>query len=438
MPANSVIIGGGIAGLSAAWELHRAGRPFLLLEAAAQCGGAIASRPRDGFLPEAGPESFLAAKPAAAELCRELGLGDDLIPPLPNPAGAQVWLEGRYVPLPAGWRLLHPSQLPPLLDAPLFTPATRTAFADHWNDNTAPPADTESVADYLRRRWGREAGQEIADRVVGPLLAGVYGGDIEQLSAAAAAPHTATPEGREPVRAPNAPMFLTLRTGMSSLIEALLRQLPAAAIRTAQPVTAVEASDGGYRVRLGSGESLTAATVIVAAPAFRAAEILQPLDPALAAELAAIPYASSLNLNCAFRVAPAVPAGHGFLAVGAAPLLACTFAHQKFAGRAPAGAALLRLFYSDATCTWPDAQILDQARSDLAACCGITVAPDWCDLQRCPRALPQYTVGHARRQAAIALALTRHPGVHLAGNAYHGVGLPDCIASGRAAARTPR
>jgi oxygen-dependent protoporphyrinogen oxidase len=444
MPANSapesiVILGGGIAGLSAAWELHRAGRDFVLLEAAAQCGGVIATRPRDGFLPEAGPESFLAFKPAAAALCRELGLADALIPPLPNPVGAQVWLDGRYVPIPAGWRLLHPGSLPPLQSSPLFTPATRAAFAARWQEDVPPPRDDESVAAWLRRRWGREAGQEIADRLVGPLLAGVYGGDIEQLSAAAAAPPPApdldAPPDPAAARPAQGPIFLTLKTGMSSLVAALVRQLPAHALRCAQPAAAIEAAAGGYRIHLHSGASLAAAAVILAVPAFHAAALLRRLDPALAETLAAIPYASSVNINCAFRTAPTLPPGHGFLAVGAAPLLACTFAHQKFAGRAPAGAALLRLFYSDVTCEWSDERLLAQARHDLAACCALTHSPDWCELRRCPRALPQYTVGHTRRQAAIAQALKHHPGLCLAGNAYHGVGLPDCIVSGRAAAR---
>ncbi|HET9783853.1 MAG TPA: protoporphyrinogen oxidase [Terriglobales bacterium] len=430
-PATTVIIGGGIAGLSAAWELQRAGRPFLLLEAAPRCGGVIATRSRDGFLAEAGPESFLAFKPAAAELCRELGLEDELIPPLPNPAGAQVWIEGRYVPLPGGWRLLHPTQLEPLQTSPLFSAGTRAAFAARWVDTGAPPADDESVAAYLRRRWGSEAGQEIADRIVGPLLAGVYGGDIEQLSAAAAAP----PPGAGAAAPPAGPMFLTLRDGMSLLVEALLRQLPADAIRCTQPVTALEEDAGGYRIRLGSGECLRAVAVILAVPAFHAATMLRGLDAALAKTLAAIPYASSVNINCAFRSAPSLPPGHGFLAVGAAPLLACTFAHQKFAGRAPAVAALLRLFYGDATADWADERLLEQARHDLAACCAITRAPDWFELRRCPRALPQYTVGHARRQAAITQALSRHAGLGLAGGAYQGVGMPDCIASGRAAAQ---
>jgi oxygen-dependent protoporphyrinogen oxidase len=425
-------MGGGIAGLSAAWELQRAGREFVLLEAAPHCGGAIATRPRDGFLPEAGPESFLAFKPAAAALCRELGLADELIPPLPNPAGAQVWLDGHYVPLPAGWRLLHPTQLEPLQASPLFTPATRAAFAARWQDAVPPPSDDESVAAWLRRRWGREAGQEIADRVVGPLLAGVYGGDIEQLSAAAAAPSPGAGTAPAP---PPGPMFLTLKAGMSTLVEALLRHLPADAVRCAQPVAAIEADAAAYRIRLHKGEPLTAAAVILALPAFQAAALLRGLDPALAAILDAIPYASSVNINCAYRTAPDLPPGHGFLAVGAAPLLACTFAHQKFAGRAPAGAALLRLFYSDATCAWPDERLREQARRDLAACCALTRAPDWFELRRCPRALPQYTLGHARRQTAIAQALQHHPGLLLAGNAYHGVGLPDCIAGGRAAAR---
>ncbi|MGN6592254.1 MAG: protoporphyrinogen oxidase, partial [Terriglobales bacterium] len=311
MPAKSLpiaIVGGGIAGLSAAWELQRAGREFVLLESSAHCGGVIATRPRDGFLPEAGPESFLAFKPAATALCRELGLEGELVPPLPNPVGAQVWFAGRFLPLPAGWRLLHPTQLEPLQASPLFTPATRAAFAARWQDAVPPPRDDESVAAYLRRRWGREAGQEIADHVVGPLLAGVYGGDIEQLSASAAAPAPARQAPAPPPPGPPGPMFLTLRTGMSTLVEALLRQLPAHALRCSAPVASLRPqAGGGYTLSLASGESLTVAAVLLALPAFQAAALLRGLDPALAATLDAIPYASSVNINCAYRIAPDLP-----------------------------------------------------------------------------------------------------------------------------------
>ncbi|HUX66702.1 MAG TPA: protoporphyrinogen oxidase [Terriglobales bacterium] len=442
MRVSIAIVGAGIAGLSAAWELARAGRrDFVLLEASPRAGGVIATESHDGFVFEAGPDSFLTSKPAGATLCRELGLEAEMIPTLPNPGGARIWHRGRFHPLPAGWQMLAPTRLRPLLASGVSTgllrPGVKLGLAARWWRTPPPPPGEESVAQYLRRRFGRVAGQALADTIAGPLLAGVYGGNCEQLSAAGFLAASAPRPPAAHARPPGASLFTSLQGGMGSLIEALVAHLPPGALRLASPVAGLRpAPGGGYRLELASGEALEAAAVIVATPAWAAAQLLGPLDPALAEPLAAIPYASSVNVNLAYAAAPALPAGHGFLASRGqgVRLLACTFAHQKFAHRAPPGGAVLRVFYGGELAQAPEAEVAALAQAELRQLLGLATSPLRLAVRRCSRAMAQVTVGHQARLAALAAAAARHPRLRLAGNAYQGIGVPDCIATGRAAA----
>jgi len=365
MNSSAIIVGGGITGLSAAWELARAGQDFVLLESAPRVGSVIQTVRRDGFVAERGPDSFLGNKPPMAALCEELGLADEVVASLPAP---RPQLAGRLPALPA-----------------------------------ALPED-ETLAAYLLRCFGEARGAELASTVVGPMLAGVYGGRIEEWSAQSWLAARAT-AGSAPAR------FNSLRCGMQQLIEALVDQLPGDRLRTGAALDAAEIA----RV-IQSGER----RVILALPAWRAAELLA-FDADLAGPLSAIPYVSSRNVNLAYRRSPPLPPGHGMLAgPEQAPLLAATYAHQKFPGRAPAGGALVRLFYPDgAEPDWLALGLPD---------------PDWMVSTHCDRAMPQYTTGHPARLAAIGAGLARYPNLRLCGNAYGGVGMPDCIASGRAAA----
>lgn len=439
--AAVVVIGAGMAGLSAAWALlqsdpHQSSGPLVLLEAQARAGGLAASESWRGFLLERGPDSFLRHKPAAMALCRDLGLESELIAPLPAPAGARLLFERRWEPLPAGWRMIEPTLLEPCLDSPWFSPEEKAELASRWSKGAQGIGGAElSVAGYLRARYGERAGGAIARRIAGPLLAGVYGGDVEELSyAALQLGHTRPAAGGSP--------FVSLRGGMGALPEALAaalaRRLPPAALQYKRRVAAIThaATGGGYQVELADGAVWHAARLVLAVPAWTSARLLRRLDPDLAGLLAAIPYRSSLNLNLAYRETPALPSGHGFLVSegNGLRLLACTFAHQKFPGRAPAGAALLRLFYGEEEASWPRARLLELALTELKAALGVAARPDAVRIERCRRAMPQYTVGHAERLTAIHDRLERHPGLQLAGNAYQGVGVPDCIASGIAAA----
>ncbi|TAN21285.1 MAG: FAD-dependent oxidoreductase [Acidobacteria bacterium] len=459
----TAIIGGGIAGLSAAWTLQQAGRACVVLEASDRWGGAIASERVDGFLLEGGPDSFLAGKPAAVELCRELGLEGELIGTEPQPGGPRLLHRGHtrqlgdaliasgrpfpgsdtrpqpdqreggsnqrwpchLQPLPAGWRMLAPTRLGPVLRSPLFSPAVKAAVIWHWPRTAAPPREDETVAAYLERRFGRHAGRAFTQIIVQPLLAGVYGGRADCLSA--------VPPSAPGDRPSGAPIFMTLRGGMGTLVAKLVERLQPC-LRAHSCVQAIARNGAGFRLELEQGDPLDASSLIVAAPAWRAATLLRDFDAELAAPLASIPFSSSVNVNLAYRTAPALPPGHGFLAGGDSDLQACTFAHQKFSGRAPAGAALLRLFYGEALAEAANALIEAHARADVAAILGVTQPPDLVRIRACRRALPQYTVGHNERVKRLLAALERYPRLALAGNAYAGVGVPDCIASGVAAA----
>jgi len=434
MPFQTIIVGAGIAGLSAAWELTRTGHPVTVLEASGRAGGVIASRAHEGFLAEQGPDSYVRSKPEFAALCRELGIEDEIIAAQPQPGGARVLHRGSLQPLPAGWRMIAPTRLAPVLRSPLFPLAVKWAALRHWRGRRGgqgEAAGEESIATYLRRRFGDRAGQAFADTVAGPMAAGVYGGDAEHLRLPPLPP--AAPAG-----AAAAATFASLRGGMGALVTALQAQLPPGVLHLGTPVAGITAAPGGgFQVHPAAGPARAADAVIVATPAWRAAELLADLDTALAAPLAAIPYGSSLNLNLGYAPAPVLPPGYGFLAPRAEgyQLLACTFAHQKFPHRAPPGAALVRVFYSGAALAHDDDAAVALARRELRAILGITAAPVWTHLQRAPRSLPQYTVGHGARLAALQHAMARHPQLALAGSAYQGVGVPDCIASGRAAAR---
>ncbi|MGH9483385.1 MAG: protoporphyrinogen/coproporphyrinogen oxidase, partial [Terriglobales bacterium] len=277
--AAAVIVGAGIAGLSAAWELDRRGQgDTWVLEAESQPGGVVQTCAEAGFLMEAGPDSFLTAKPAAAELCAELGLTGERIGTLPSP-GAQIYHRGRLRPLPAGWRLAAPTRLGPLLRSPLLSPGVKAQLALRWRSAPAAPRAEESAAAYLRRRFGARAGQALAETVAGPLLAGVYGGDVEQLAAAEVRGGDTGGSNRGPAAAPaNLTTFTSLRSGMATLVQALAEQLPAGSVRLNCRATAVNAAEGGFRITLAPDQTVETARLILAGPAWAAAELVCGLD----------------------------------------------------------------------------------------------------------------------------------------------------------------
>lgn len=465
-PPRLVVIGGGITGLAAAHRaLERAREAgaaveVTVLEERSRAGGVIATEEAQGFLLEGGPDSLITEKPWAIDLCRRIGLGDELIATRSAFQRSLVVKGGRLLPVPLGFSLLAPTRLWPFARSPLLSPLGKLAVL---RDLVAPrggppPGGDESLASFVVRRLGRE----VLDRIAQPVVAGIYAADPAVLSLAATMPRFLELErsarslilglrrqGSPATRGASGArygLFVTLRRGMGSLVAELERRLPPGAVRCGVRAVGLARGDGvgagGWRVALDGGESLRAESVVVAVPAWNAADLVRPVDAELAAQLGAIPYASAATVALGFRRedVPHPLDAFGFVvpAVERRRILACTFASVKYDGRAAPGAVLLRAFVGGAL--QPECFALDDramaaaVREELAALLGVRAEPLFTRIARWPASMPQYAVGHLDRVAAIERCVTRLEGLALAGNAYRGVGVGDCVRSGEAAA----
>ena len=457
-----MVVGAGISGLAAA---HRAvecareqGRPLELtvLEGADRVGGTIQTEQRDGFLVECGPDSFLSEKPWALALCQRIGLEERLIRTDDRLRRTFVVWDGRLHPLPEGFQLLAPTRLAPLLASRLFSwPGKLRMACDLVLPRGGDP--DESLGAFVRRRLGREA----LERVAQPLVAGIYTADPDELSLAATMPRFLEMERRErsvilalwraarraPAQHAGASgarwsLFVTLARGMDELVQALAARLPAGAVRLKERVTEVAREDGRWRIATASGVAYEADVLVLAPEAHQAARMLRYVDPALTHLLEGIPHASSATVSLAYRRADVRHPldGFGFVVphTERRPIIACTFSSVKYAGRAPAGHVLLRVFLggalNEAALQGDDAALVATAREQIGPLLGITAEPELARVTRHVRAMPQYHVGHEARATAIEQAVARHPGLELAGGAYRGVGIADCVRSGEAAA----
>ena len=457
-----VVVGAGISGLAAA---HRAvelareqGRPLELtvLEGADRVGGTIQTEQRDGFLVEGGPDSFLSEKPWALALCQRIGLEERLMRTDDRFRRTFVVWGGRLHPLPEGFQLLAPTRLAPLLASGLFSwPGKLRMACDLVLPRGGDP--DESLGAFVRRRLGREA----LERVAQPLVAGIYTADPDELSLSATMPRFVEMERRERSvilalwrAARKAPaqhagtsgarwsLFVTLARGMDELVQALAARLPPGAVRLKERVTGVAREDGRWRIATASGVAYEADALVLAPEAHQAARMLRYVDPAVAHLLEGIPHASSATVSLAYRRADVRHPldGFGFVVPHAErrPIIACTFSSVKYAGRAPGGHVLLRVFLGGAlnegVLQGDDATLVRTAREQIGPLLGITAEPELARVARHARAMPQYHVGHAARAAAIEQAVSRHPGLRLVGGAYRGVGIADCVRSGEDAA----
>jgi oxygen-dependent protoporphyrinogen oxidase len=449
-----LVVGGGITGLSAAYALGRAGVPTTLVEASARLGGKVRTERVDGFLVESGPDSFIAYRPAALELCRELGLGDAIIRPT-EPRVVNVRAGGRFARLPDGIGLVLPTRLRPLVTTPMFSPFEKVRMGlDLVLPRAARDGDV-AVGPFLRRRLGGA----LVERLAGPLIGGVYGTSIDTLSLDAVVPQLREAErdhrslllaslaqGRARKRsgAGASSPFVTLAGGLGQLTDALAAALeasPAVTVRMGTEVAGLERQGAGFAIRLAGGERLHGDAVVLTGPAPISAGLLDALAPGAADRLRTIPYGSTGVVSLGYRAdqLPGPLVGHGFLVADGEPLSisACTWSSLKWAGRAPDGMVLLRAFIGqdgERLLAGPDAEIAAAARRDLALTMGVRGDPVVTRVARWPAAMPHYSVGHLERVAAAFESLARVPNLVLAGAAYHGVGLPDCIAQGRAAA----
>ena len=449
-----VIVGGGITGLAAAYRLQRLapGDRVTLLEGDARLGGKIVTERVDGFVVEGGPDSFLASKPRGLGLCREIGLEPRLSDVSSSVRRAYVMRAQKLYELPDGLTGLIPTRLGPIARSGLLSPLAKARLA---LDFCLPPRQgqaDESLAAFTRRRLGRE----VYERLVEPLMSGIYAGDGDQLSLAATFPQLRQAErehgslirgvlankARNATSAKRRSGFLTPVNGLAELVQALEADLGQVDIRLDARVLTVRPADGAYQVHLAAGEVLAADAVILATPAFVSADLVAGFDAGMAEALSAIPHVSTATVSVAYPLAqiPRPLDAHGYLIprVEDRPFLACTFTSVKFQHRAPEGFALIRAFVGRAgqedVLHGSDEDLLALVRAELRRTLGISAYPLLSRVFRWPKGMPQYTLGHLERVAQIEQCLSAHPGLSLAGNAYRGVGIPDCIASGEAAA----
>jgi oxygen-dependent protoporphyrinogen oxidase len=451
-----VVVGGGIAGLAAAHRVRERDPAcrVTLLEAGERLGGSIATEHAEGFVLEHGADSFLTEKPWAMDLARRLGLDDRLIRTRDEERRTFVVRDGRLHPLPEGFLMMAPTQLWPLVTTNLFSLAGKLRMAMDLVLPRRASTDDESLDAFVRRRLGAEA----LERVAQPLVGGIYTADPTRLSLAATMPRFLEMERRHRSvilamrrQAKTASqnesgarwsLFASFRDGMQTLVDALAQRLPEGAVRLRTRVDAMtRTADGHWRLALAGGDAVQTSHVVVTLPAYASADLLRPHDAALADTLARIGYASSAIVTLAYaRDQIAHPLdGFGFVvpAIEGRSIIAGSFSSVKYEGRAAAGEVLLRVFVGGALAEHlahaPDAELVAIAERELAELVGVRGAPSLVRVARHLRAMPQYELGHLTRVAAIEAATARLGGVALAGSAYRGVGIPDCIHSGERA-----
>lgn len=480
------IVGGGIAGVSAAYELTRqqqagASIEFVLFEATQRLGGIVETEHRDGFVIECGPDSWVTEKPWARALATELSLDSEIIFSRDEHRTTYLAEAGKLRAMPRGMRMMVPVDWAEVLSSPLFS---RQAKQDYLREphmaaqlkahalNASHPRQDESVRDFVIRHFG----VEVADTIAAPLLAGVFGGDIATLSTQAVLPAYVTLENeygslilglQERLKSRDSlPVFSTLRTGLGKLIEAMENYIPTTNIRRRSAVAAIARKQGGWQIETTSETAPEVLPIfdalLIATPAKVTAKLLSPLAHSLASLL---PQNSSSAIVVAFAFSAKqshslrIPDGFGFLVpqhktvasrglgvdglplskVASRALLACTFVDQKFPGRVPPGATLLRAFFGGPEALQlleaDDATLQTLALEALESFLGKLPRPEISVVRRWPDSLPLYTVGHTERIAELESTVGRFHTVRLVGNAYRGVGLPDLIRDGRNAAR---
>lgn len=468
------IIGAGIAGLSAAHRLlersAECNEPLevLLFEAGSRLGGIIDTQQRDGFLLERGPDSFITEKPEALALAQRLGLESNLLTTNTEHRRSFIVRGDRLIPVPEGFHLIAPARFRPFINSEIMSWSGKARMA---LDLVLPRLNTngttdESLAQFIRRRLGREA----LERVAQPMVGGIYTADPEKLSLQATMPRflemerkhrsiiralrkqnvgvgdaSATPcEDHSQTQGARYSLFASFDRGMQVLVDRLATKLANIGIALRTRVTAIDLdrASGQWQVRSEHGPAIIVDAVCLAVPAYVASSLLAQTDVLLSAGLKLIPYESTATINLAFRRSdiPHPLDGFGFVVpfIERRSLIACTFSSVKFAGRAPQDCALLRAFVGGALQSdlveLDDDEMLRRVRADLRDLLHIERVPLFSEIFRWRQSMPQYEIGHIGRVNKIAERIAALPGLALAGNAFSGVGIPDCIRSGQTAA----
>jgi len=441
-----VIVGGGIAGLSAAYELTKSGIPHILVEKRPRLGGVIETRTWEGCVLECGPDSFISQKPEAMALIKELGMESEVIGSNDKDRVTYIQRHGRLVRLPEGTTMFVPTRPGPMLRSPIVGWGTKIRMGLELLRRPVNYSD-RSVADFVTDHFG----QETLDYLAEPLLSGVYGGDVRKLSMASVMPRfvemertqgslaRALMKSRPPSSGPPAPLFRTMKRGLGSLVEKLAGY---ANVVQGSVENLQQQPSGGFRVRVDNSW-IDADQVILACPAWAAAELVGSIDGVLARGLEQTPYSSSAIVTLVYKASEfdGMKAGTGFLVpkVERRKLMACTFVGTKFPHRVPDDKVTLRCFFgstgNEGVLEESDDSLTTSARQELKTIIALNAAPIHSSVSRWSKAMAQYTVGHGERLKEIQSRAAAIPGLYLAGNAYTGIGIPDCIRMGRDAAK---
>lgn len=446
-----VIVGAGIAGLAAAHRLaHHTDLRVTLLERDGRLGGKIRTERVDGFVIEGGPDAFLSWKPRGKALCDELGL--PTVGSNERARRAFIARAGRLHPLPDGIAGVIPRRFVPTLRSPILSPLGKARLLMEWAIPARGDEPEQSLGSFVRRRTGRETWE----RIVEPLVTGVYAGDGDRLAVRSTFPMLLDAErdhgslvragmaarkaGKQP---PPGPMFLTTADGLGAMVDALARGLDGRVdVRTGTGVAGLARHDDGWHVMLAGGEQIAADGVVMAAPARDAASLLAPVDGELATALGGVASVSVATVSVVYP-ADAVTRpidGHGYVnpRIEGSPLVACSITSTKFPVRARPGWVLVRAHIGRVGEQDPtqldDAHLVQIVQRELNHTLGVTASPTIARTYRWPHAIPQYDIGHQSRVARIRERVAALPGLAVAGATYRGVGIPDCISSGDEAA----
>ena len=456
---RAIVVGGGITGLAACYRLRREAAQrdisldVTLLEATERVGGVIHTEHRDGFLLEHGPDAFLSTKPAAKALCEELGIANQFIGTNPKVRRSFVIRNGELHPVPEGFYMMAPGSFKPFLKSPLFSWRGKLRMAMELFIPRRGRDTDEAVAHFVRRRLGTEAFTRIAQ----PMIGGIYTSDAENLSLKATFPRFLEMENAhgsiikalrarkkqaaqtsQDTSGPRYSLFLSFKSGMQTLVDTLTEAV-SDCIRLGASVERIQhTSSAGWNVSLANGETLNAELLCIALPALQAGALIQNVSMPLATQISEIPYASSATVNLAFRrtdVAHPLD-GMGFVvpATENLSLIGCSFSSVKFQDRAPTEHVLLRAFIGEPKSKKSESELIEMCQTDLAPILGIKSDPLFAVVSKHPQAMAQYQVGHQEVVGSVERLAGELPDFAVAGNGYHGVGIPDCIRSGEMAA----
>ncbi|HEY3940565.1 MAG TPA: protoporphyrinogen oxidase [Bryobacteraceae bacterium] len=444
MAADRVlIIGGGVSGLATAYFLSRLGIRSTIIEKANRLGGLIQTDVIAGCQLEAGPDSYLAAKPAVTNLAQEVpGLKDQIIGS--NDAGRRIFIarDGKLVAMPKGMVMMVPGQWSPVLRSNLLSVGSKLRLLAETRSSPRERLEDVSVGQFVEEHFGSEVLELIAE----PLLSGVYGGDPAKLSAKSVLPRFVGYEQMHGslIRAvrrdarqrtgQSGSLFLSLRDGMQTLTDSLAAAIHSHAAVIHAEITQVDRSGSGWRVHAG-GESHQAGELVLACPTYVCGGLLEKTTPALASELFAIPYSSAILVTLVYaRATLGHPLnGFGFLVPHRfrKTIAASTWVSSKFPMRIRPNLAALRGFIVAERATElmnaPEGALIELVREDFRRLMGVITPPLFSTVHKWPNSMPQYVVGHAKRQQDIARMLKMSQGLFLSGNAYDGIGIPDCV-----------